>query len=145
MSSTKKFSHEDLAQYDFEAREAVKRFLRARGRTVWSNEDVYGPDLCMADSGFVSAFVEVEIKNHWGDDAFPYATMHIAGRKLHWITGEDKVVFCILNHDATQMWACANGRMTGARLIQKDTLFTAGEWYIEVPTTFGHFYRLNQQ
>ena len=143
MSSTKPFDEGHLSLYDAKARKAVKAFLRDRGHHCWDNQDKYGPDIKVANMGLrPPLYVEVEIKNHWGNDKFPYATMHIAGRKLHWITGEDKVVFCILNHDASQMWACANSRMSGARLIQKDTLFTAGEWYIEVPTTFGHFYNL---
>jgi hypothetical protein len=144
MSSTKEFDIDLIEEYDRPARNAVRRLLKQRGWVAVANDDEYGPDLRAwlknGYQGHGDVWVEVEVKNHWGSGDFPYATFHIAGRKAKWLMYPQPLVFVILNHDMTRAWACSSRRMSGVRLVQKDTVFTTQEWFIEVPATYGTFY-----
>ena len=75
LSEYKAFDPKLHAKFDKPAKERILDYMR-KG-LIKENPDKYGPDILVQDS----YYVEVEVREIWKDDNFPFDEIHIPERK----------------------------------------------------------------
>lgn len=126
---SKPFSADLHTANDAAAKERLIRSLKWQGIDAIENPDPYGVDIIATNKAMS---YEVEVKHNWEAGEFPFDSVHIPARKLKFL--DRPVKFVILS--SNKNWAIViDGEVVRAsRVIQKDTKFTKGESFIEVPT-----------
>lgn len=84
---------------DRESRSVVKKFLMGKGMKVHDNPDQYGIDLIGIGTGGVYGF-ELEHRQYWDRDDFPFDTIHVPIRKAKFKGGN--VLYVVLNKKLTK-------------------------------------------
>jgi hypothetical protein len=138
---SKPFS-EALYGEDDSAKHLVVEWLRARGHDIGVNPDEYGIDLVGNDRGGLPSAWEVEVKHNWKGSEFPFDTVHYAVRKRKFVQPDVKTWFITLNHERTRAVVFAHKHFMEGRLVQKSTIYTQDEWFVEIPVRQGIFINL---
>lgn len=120
-----------LYDQDDQAKLVVVDFLRGRRFVAWVNEDDYGVDVLADRDGYRWQF-EVEVKHGWSGDEFPFNSLHYAARKLKW-ADEPRTWYCTLNDDWSRMIVVSGEVLAGCQVVVKNTIYTQGEPFVEVP------------
>jgi hypothetical protein len=137
---SKPFS-EELYESDDSAKHLVIAWLRSRGHEIDVNPDQYGIDLVGSFNGMPSAW-EVEVKHNWKGDEFPFDTVHYSVRKRKFVQPDVKTWFITLNHERTRAVVFSHKHFMEGRLVQKSTIYTQDEWFVEIPVRQGIFINL---
>lgn len=140
---SKPFS-EELYESDDSAKHLVIAWLRSRGHEIDVNPDQYGIDLVGSFNGMPSAW-EVEVKHNWKGDEFPFDTVHYSVRKRKFVQPDVKTWFITLNHERTRAVVFSHKHFMEGRLVQKSTIYTTDEWFVELPVRQGIFISLNDE
>jgi hypothetical protein len=130
-----------LYENDDDAKHLVLEWLNSRGHNILVNPDQYGIDLVGSFNGMPSAW-EVEVKHNWKGDEFPFDTVHYSVRKRKFVQPDVLTWFITLNHDRTKAVVFSHKHFMEGRLVQKSTIYTQDEWFVELPVRQGIFINL---
>lgn len=134
---TKPFD-KDLYDADDSAKYLVIEWLERRGFVAFVNPDDYGIDILGRYNGMDYAF-EVEVKHNWRGFNFPFDTVHYSARKRKFVMAEGKTFFVTLNHERTRLLLINHNDFMAGKLVNKKTIYTDSEWFIEIPVARGIF------
>ena len=86
-----KFSYNSYTSNDKVAKEATIKALTKRYNDieVKENTDRYGIDLIIYQAGKVIGYAECERSSCWTNGAFPYKSVRLPSRKMHFLYGKD--------------------------------------------------------
>lgn len=141
---SKPFSAE-LYDDDDSAKHLVVEWLNRRGHKIGVNPDQYGIDLVGLDRSDRPSAWEVEVKHNWKGDQFPFDTVHYAVRKRKFVQPDVMTWFITLNHERTRAVVFSHKHFMEGRLVQKSTIYTTDEWFVELPVRQGIFINLNDE
>ena len=132
----KKFDRKLFEEFDKLARDAGKRYWKAKGYHVVDNIDRYGPDLIVTPVGgseysIGDFYCEVEIKRP------QYAHIQIPGRKAKFLN-KDKynlpICFLVLNADQTYGYLIQGDTLAETPLVEVPNKYVwKGEKFFRVP------------
>jgi hypothetical protein len=134
-----------LYDEDDSAKYLVVKWLRARGHDIDVNPDQYGIDLVGLDRSDRPCAWEVEVKHNWKGDQFPFDTVHYSVRKRKFVQPDVLTWFITLNHERTKAVVFSHKHFMEGRLVQKSTIYTTDEWFVELPVRQGIFISLNDE
>jgi len=134
-----------LYQDDDDAKLLVMEWLNSRGHNILVNPDQYGIDLIGIDRSDRPCAWEVEVKHNWKGHEFPFDTVHYSVRKRKFVQPDVKTWFITLNHERTRAVVFSHKHFMEGRLVQKSTIYTQDEWFVEVPVRQGIFIDLNEE
>ena len=142
---TKPFS-EVLYADDDNAKDLLVEFLAEHNfDNPHVNPDQYGIDVLAHRGGEPYAF-EVEVKHNWRGDYFQYKTVHFAYRKMKFTERQSALLsntfFVMFNHDRTFALRVDGVTFASSPVVSKNTIYTKGERFVEVPTDAAVFFRL---
>lgn len=131
---------QELYNRDDGAKYFVIDWLKIQGIAAWVNPDDYGIDLI--GRGELGVYeIEVEVKQGWSGEYFPYPTLHYAARKMKFVKPDVNLRFITLNKEWTYAAVTKGVDLEQAKIVQKDTIYTQGEYFIEVPVSAVKIYR----
>jgi hypothetical protein len=133
-----------LYESDDDAKFLVIRWLESRGHQMCVNPDQYGIDLLGVWRDRRYAW-EVEVKHNWRGFDFPFDSVHYSVRKRKFINPDVHTYFVTLNHERTRLLAVSGKDVMEARIIQKSTIYTQDEWFMEIPIRRGIFVDLDKE
>jgi hypothetical protein len=129
---TKPFSP-DLYRTNDDAKHLVIEWLDGQGYTAHVNPDQYGIDLLASHKTTSRRIeVEVEVKHNWSGAVFPFASVHFPARKLKF--ANDHSFFMMLNAERSHLLVVSGTQLLAATKINKATVYTRTETFVEVPT-----------
>jgi len=134
----KKFSKELFEKYDEAAREVAKDWLTEEGWAVRDNPDKYGTDLKATKEG-IHFDIEVEVRASWTGD-FPFDTLNIPARKAKF--AQKNTIFLVFASDFEHFYAVTAETLNLCGFIEKDTKYTKGELFFDVPLKFAFLYKV---
>lgn len=111
----------------------VIEFLENKGWTAQVNPDEHGIDIIAVDPFQNEVLIEVEVKNNWDNDKFPFDTIHLPERKRKFIKRNS--VFCILNKFRDKALFISSADFVYGRKIIKDSTYQKSDDYVEIPET----------
>ena len=120
----------ELYDADDDAKHLVVEWLKARRYNAYINPDQYGIDV-LADKYNTLWGFEVEVKHNWKGIQFPFRTVHFAARKLKF--ANDDTYLTMLNDERTRLLLVHGGTASRSPVVRKDTKYTNGEDFIEIP------------
>lgn len=133
-----------LYQDDDDAKLVVIDWLESRGHVVFVNPDQYGIDLIGRWRDRDYAW-EVEVKHNWRGYVFPFDSVHYSVRKRKFIEHDVRTYFVTLNHERTRLLAVSGKDFMEGKLIQKSTIYTQDEWFVEIPIRRAIFIDLQKE
>lgn len=137
MSIRKPFNQQLHDENDPKARQAVMKFIRQCGLTAVENENIYGIDLFISgksSTGHVynKTPVEVERRECWNNERFPFSTVHIPKRKEKFFRAN--IVYAIVNKTYDRFMFCYSNSITNSELQEVSNKYiTKGEYFYNVP------------
>ena len=132
----------ELYSQDDKAKLLVIDWMKSYGIETYVNPDQYGIDLL--GTGPKGKYqIEVEVKHNWSGPTFPFDTVHFAGRKQKFVVNHERCKFVMLNHDLTHALMVDGTILAAAKIVNKRTIYTASENFIEVPISSCKIWRLD--
>lgn len=131
----KPFSSE-LYEADDDAKHLVIAWLQTLGYVAWVNPDIYGIDVLAEIRDRLLGF-EVEVKHNWKTHNFPYSTVHFSARKLKFAAPNSH--FIMLNDQRTSLLAVRGIEFATAKVVNKRTIYTENEPFVEIPVKLCRF------
>lgn len=123
---------QSLYDADDSAKHLVIKWLRSRNFVAFVNPDDYGIDLLARYNEMDYGF-EVEVKHNWRGFEFPFQTIHYSARKRKFVLPDIKTFFVTLNHERTRMIIVHAHHFMAGKLVNKDTIYTTSELFVEIP------------
>lgn len=130
----KPFNKKLFSNNDPKSRKVVKEYLAKQGIIVNDNDNKYGVDLISED---LSLQVEVEHRNVWTEDVFPFSEINLPERKAKFFV-ENKIAYFILSGDYSHM-----GMIDGKTIMKyivvenlkesSNKYVRAGEFFYKIP------------
>lgn len=139
----KPFSKE-LYDDDDSAKFLILKWLESRGFVVFVNPDEYGIDLLGRYNNMDYAF-EVEVKHNWKGDVFPFDSVHYSARKRKFVQPDVRTYFITLNHERTRCLIVSWQDFMAGKLVEKSTIYTKNEWFVEIAIRRAIFRELNTE
>lgn len=103
----KEFSPSLHDQYDSYGKAKVKKFfMTTYGIYLLENEDRYAVDMIAYKDGNKLGYVEVEVRESWRHNEFPFDTLHIPERKAKLLRNDLKTVLASVNKIGTRAFLC---------------------------------------
>lgn len=121
----------ELFQADNPAIDNLIAYLKSLGWSAWYNPDKYGIDVLATDPDGKRWEIEVEVKHSWKGAKFPYPAVHFSARKTKF--AYDNSIFVMFNDDRSYALGVRGSVVAKSRIVEKDTVYTRGEQFIEVP------------
>ena len=145
-SKRKPFSQAIHDQNDPKARQVIMQFVRQRGLTTKENPDIYGIDLFI--SGTVATGrvydnmpIEVERRECWSAEYFPFATIHIPERKTKFF--KTNILYAIVNKHYDKFMFCLSNNIIKHELQEVLNKYVKqGEYFYDVPLKEWKVYNL---
>ena len=137
MSIRKPFSQQLHEENDPKARQAVIQFVTQQGLSAKENPNIYGIDLSIsgiAASGYVydDMPVEVERRECWKNNSFPFPTVHIPARKKKFF--KTNILYAIVNKTYNKFMFCCSDHIINHELREVSNKYIAeGEYFYDVP------------
>lgn len=88
---------------------------------------------------------EVEVKHNWRGDVFPFDSVHYSVRKRKFIQPDVRTYFVTVNHERTKLLCIKDKDFMEGKLVQKSTVYTQDEWFVEIPVRKGIFMDLETE
>ena len=131
----KRFDQSLHDQYDNPGREVVKFYFSSKlNITAKDNPNVYGVDLLLYKNESLVGYAEVEVRNNWKTDAFPYDTLNVPYRKKKLLENELPTFFFSINHIKTRMFCCKAEDVLKCELKENPNKYVkSDEYFYKVP------------
>lgn len=122
------------AHYDADdpAKHDLIGWLEAQGFMAWVNDDQFGIDVLAIRNGEQFEF-EVEVKHNWRGAEFPFDSVHWSARKLKFAQDSRCNWFVMFNHERDRALFASGSVLLACELVKKDTKYSTGELFVEVP------------
>ena len=130
MKPISKVFDRNLYNTDDSVKETLLDWLHSKDIEAEINPDQYGIDLLSNWMGEDTG-IEVEVKHNWKGPEFPYKSVHFASRKYKFLDTTKHVRFVMFNHERTHMLIVDGKEFK--KLITKNTIYTDGEAFFEIP------------
>jgi len=93
----KKFDPSLYDKYDDVGRTVVKNYFKSKlNIDAIDNSDLYGVDLILTKNNTVVGYAEVEVRNNWDKDNFPFDTLNVPSRKKKLLENELPTCYNVL-------------------------------------------------
>ena len=125
----------DQSHYDADdnAKHELIRWLEDRhGFMAWVNDDQFGIDVLAIKHGEDYEF-EVEVKHNWKGETFPFAAVHWSARKLKFAEESKRNWFVMFNDERNRALFASGKTLLDCPIVVKNTKYTQGEKFVEVP------------
>lgn len=123
----------DLYRRNDDAKHAVIDWLDGQGYTAYVNPDQYGIDLLANHKTTGNPIqVEVEVKHNWSGAVFPFGSVHFPARKLKFANPQS--FFIMLNAERSHLLVVSGTQMLASPTVEKATVYTRTETFVEIPT-----------
>jgi hypothetical protein len=139
---TKRFSLNDYNKHD-PAKHLIIKWFQDLGWKCEVNPNSKGVDLLAQSPNGSHWEIEVEVKKKWLTGVFKYDTLHIAGRKEKFIN--DHAMHVTINEDHSYFILVPTDVLLNSTRIQKDTIYTRAETFIELQIKDCKIYKLKEQ
>lgn len=114
--------------------DAVLRHILLQGGYARSNYDLYGPDIQLYSGYKHYSYIEVEIKQIWTTNPFPYETVQLPERKSKFLKLGKPLEFWILRSDLKFALVLADKLVEDSPLVEVPNKYVAaGERFFQVP------------
>ena len=141
MSTKKRFDRYLYRKYDEQAKQAARALLSRSGFVVVDNPDKYAADLIAQKGDEPSFFVEVEVKDVWKGDTFPYDSLQIPERKKKFAV--HRTVFMIWNSEINHCASFWSDSVWGSELkVIPNKRGPEGEKFFQIPLSKIKFSKL---
>lgn len=129
---TKKFSQKVHDSVDPRSRQVVIDYLNKMGFPFYSNPWKYGIDLFSIFTPKIA--IELEHRDIWVHEEFPYPSVHIPYRKAKFLGG-DRVHYCVINKDFTRIGLCLGSKLKMFPKVYEigNSAVGRGEWFYNIP------------
>ena len=136
-----RFTNELFTIYDNPAKQVAKSFLTQAGYVVVNEDEAYGSHDFIVEKDGVQKRVEVEVKNAWKYDTFPFSTLDVSHRKH--TSKADLFIQC--NGRGTAIGVCDMSVVLSSPVYKKncrlpDGQMTFNEPFYAVPISNVRFY-----
>ena len=128
----KKFDKNLHAKFDKAGRGAVKKWLTQQGYEVEDNENRYVVDLIIKRNGDIVGYAEVEVREVWKGEKFPYEDLNIPYRKRKLFQNDLKTLFFSVNCDLTHMLWCDAKTILNCRTQILSNKYARNETFFKV-------------
>jgi hypothetical protein len=134
------------AHYDADdnAKHDLIRWLEKQGFMAWVNDDQFGIDVQAIRNGEQFEF-EVEVKHNWVGASFPFDAVHWSARKLKFAEDSRLNWFAMFNDDRSHALFASGAVLLSSPIVTKDTKYSAGERFVEVPLARCMFRRMKEE
>lgn len=102
----KKFDNYLHSQYDDVGKNIVISYFQNLGFDARENTDRYGVDVVLYRNNIPIGYAEVEIRNNWNTDVFPFDTLNVPLRKKKLLDQDLPTYFFSINKTNTRMYCC---------------------------------------
>tara|TARA_R110000824_G_scaffold292235_1_gene480625 strand:+ start:78 stop:530 length:453 start_codon:yes stop_codon:yes gene_type:complete len=133
----KPFNKQLHDENDPKARQAVMAFANQRGLIIRENSDIYGIDLFISGTSrtghvYEDMPVEVERRECWSGEHFPFTTIHIPERKTKFF--KTNILYAIVNKTYNKFMFCYSDNIIkyGTQEVSNKYM-TKGEYFYNVP------------
>ena len=132
---TKRFDKTLHDQYDNSGREVVKNYFSSKlNITAKDNPDLYGVDLLLYRDNELIGYAEVEVRNNWKTNAFPYDTLNVPYRKKKLLDNDLPTFFFSVNSIKTRMFCCKAENVLGCEVKENPNKYVkSDEYFYKVP------------
>ena len=135
------FTRQLFNDYDDFAKQVAKSFLRQAGHTIINEDEAYGSHDFIAEKDGIPKRVEVEVKNAWKEDYFPYQTHDVSCRK----NTSKADLFIQVNKRGTTIAVCDMSVVLSSPIYKKncvlpDGRITENEPFYAVPISKMRYY-----
>lgn len=130
----KPFSQEMHTEYDEVGKSRVaEHFKIAYGIDLVEHEDKYAVDLVAYKDGKKLGYVEVEVRDSWSRDEFPFDSLHIPERKEKLLNNDMRTYLVSVNKLGTRAFICdANVILNSPRMEKNNKYVEHGELFFLV-------------
>jgi hypothetical protein len=115
------------------AKDTFIKWLQSQHIEAWVNPDQYGIDVLSRNKLGIEHAWEVEVKHNWKGSVFPFDSLHYSSRKKKFLEKPKSVSFVTFNSERTHMLISRGVDLAAAEVVVKDTIYTKGEKFIEIP------------
>jgi len=131
----KKFDKNLHTEYDSFGREIVKNFIEKEFKLkALDNPDKYGVDLIIYHNSDVVGYAEVEVRNSWKDDVFPFSDLNIPYRKKKLFDNPLPTLFFSVNKKGSALLYCGSMVILSCEVKELYNKYVEkGELFFKVP------------
>ena len=130
----KPFSQDMHTEYDGVGKSRVaEHFKIAYGIDLVEHEDKYAVDLVAYKDGKKLGYVEVEVRDSWSKDDFPFDSLHIPERKEKLLNNDMRTYLVSVNKLGTKAFICdASVILNSPRMEKNNKYVEHGELFFLV-------------
>ena len=130
----KPFSQDMHTEYDGTGKSRVaEHFKIAYGIDLVEHEDKYAVDLVAYKDGKKVGYVEVEVRDSWSKDDFPFDSLHIPERKEKLLNNDMRTYLVSVNKLGTKAFICdASVILNSPRMEKNNKYVEHGELFFLV-------------
>ena len=132
---TKQFDQSLHDRYDDPGRQVVKSYFSSKLKiTAKDNPNLYGVDLLLYKNETLVGYAEVEVRNNWTTDAFPYDTLNVPYRKKKLLENDLPTFFFSVNSIKTRMFCCKAEDILECEIKENPNKYVkSDEYFYKVP------------
>jgi hypothetical protein len=126
------FNKQLYDENDARAKKKATDFLSRR--FVVKEGTQYGIDLICYRDNVIRYYVEVEVKNLWIGQEFPWSEVNVLTRKEKFFREHDKVIFIMFNTDLSSCFIMDNTTILASPKVEvPNRRHASGEYFFKVP------------
>ena len=133
---TKQFDQSLHDQYDSPGRQVVKNFISSKLNLIAKdNPNIYGVDLLIYNQkSKLVGYAEVEVRNNWSSDTFPYDTLNVPYRKKKLLENDKPTFFFSVNKPQTRMFCCSADTILKSNIEENRNKYVkSDEYFYKIP------------
>lgn len=132
---TKEFDSDLHDKYDGIGKSLVISYFRNKLKIdARENSNEYGVDVVLYRNDKPIGFAEVEVRNSWYSDVFPYDTLNVPCRKEKLLKNELPTYFFSINKLMTKMFCCTAEEVLRSEIREnKNKYVREKEFFYKVP------------
>jgi hypothetical protein len=139
----KQFNQDLHDQYDNFGRDKIIKYYADNGLELRNNPNQYGVDLIAYDDGDKIGYVEVEVRQSWKENIFPFDSLHVPERKKKLLDNDLHTVLVSVNCYGTRAFICDYRIVLASPLLESPNKYIAnGEKFYKVDTRLVNLVRL---
>lgn len=136
----KRFSQKDYDRFNAQGIKVASHFMQQRGYTVIDTTECYKSHDFIVKKDETKLKIEAEVSRNWTSIAFPWNTMSVPYRKK-----DSKAdLYIRSNATGTALFCVPMKDVKSADIIVKDTCFTKGEMFFNLPVKDLTLYYLHE-
>ena len=132
---TKEFDRDLHNQYDSIGKSVVISYFRNKLKIdARENSNEYGIDVVLYRDNQPIGFAEVEVRNSWYSDEFPYDTLNVPCRKEKLLKNDLPTYFFSINKIMTKMFCCPAEEVLRSEVMENRNKYVRDkEFFYKVP------------